>query len=227
MKKADIIVSLLIGALLGCIPAGGVMKSWYTQPSGFMQRPERERYEVELFTPIEAKAESIDVHFEEMIGTDSEEGDTEGVKKDIRPDNIPEDIKAAAEKYGAQFGICPEIIEAIAEHESSFVTTAVNDTELEHSVGILQINLKCTDHQKRLKKYGLTEKDLQSIDNSVLVACDYLAELFDAYEDPGEVLIRYNGDKTGFQNYRDEGELSEYANEILERAGELEELHGK
>ena len=112
MKKADIIVSLLIGALLGCIPAGGVMKSWYTQPSGFLQRPERERYEVELFTPIEAKAESIDVHFEEMIGTDPEEGDTEGVKKDIRPDNIPEDIKAAAEKYGAQFGICPEIIEA-------------------------------------------------------------------------------------------------------------------
>ena len=227
MKKADIIVSLLIGALLGCIPAGGVMKSWYTQPSGFLQRLERERYEVELFTPIEAKAESVDVHFEEMIGTDPEEGDTIEVKKDIRPDNIPEDIKAEAEKYGAQFGICPEIIEAIAETESTFVTTAVNDTELEHSVGILQINLKCEDHQKRLKKYGLTEKDLQSIDNSVLVACDYLAELFEAYEDPGEVLIRYNGDRTGYTNYRDRGELSDYANDILERAGELEELHGK
>ena len=227
MKKVDIIASLLIGSLLGCIPAAGVIDSWYKQPSGFLRKPQRECYEVELFTPIEAKAESIDVHFEELIGTDSSGGETQEVIKDIAPDNIPEDIKAAAEEYGQQFGICPEIIEAIAEHESQFVTTAVNDTELEHSVGILQINLKCKDHQKRLKKYGLTENDLKDVQNSVLVACDYLAELFDAYEDPAEVLIRYNGDKTGYQNYRDEGELSDYAAEILERAGELEELHGK
>ena len=56
----------------------------------------------------------------------------------------------------------------------------------------------------------------------MIVACDYLEELFEEYEEPSIVLMAYNGDSRWQQ-----GEISYYAEHILEMAAELEEKHGK
>ena len=212
MKR--VFLSLLIGLCISAVPAQGALIS----QSGHhdFKRPEPLIYEADPkdFTTIE---------FEEIKGSPAPEAKSSYVVND----GIPSEIKEAAEYYGEQFGICPELIEAIAEHESEFSLAAVNDSDIEHSVGIMQVNLKCSAHQDRLKKYNLTETDMSDIDNSVLIACDILKELFDTYEDVGEVLIRYNGDKTGLKEFKRSGELTTYASEILERAEELEVLHGK
>lgn len=212
MKKVEMVLSLLIGISISAVPARGALASQIESKS--FQRPEPLIYEATRTDFQQIKVNKVDKSEEEPGNIYIDDG-------------IPIELKEAAEHYGAEFNICPELIEAIAENESTFDTHAVNNSDIEHSVGIMQINLKCSEHQERLEKYGLTESDLQDINNSVLIACDILHERFNSYEDVGEVLIRYNGDKTGLKEYRKTGKLSDYANEILERAEELEILHGK
>ena len=58
------------------------------------------------------------------------------------------------------------------------------------------------------------------------VGVDYLAELFEKYEDAGTVLAVYHGEKNGASK-AGEGIYSSYTEGILERAEQLERLHGK
>jgi hypothetical protein len=58
------------------------------------------------------------------------------------------------------------------------------------------------------------------------VAADYLAELFEKYEDAGTTLMVYHGERNAISK-AERGEISSYANKILERSAELERLHGK
>lgn len=132
-------------------------------------------------------------------------------------DGIPQEVKNAAEKYGEEYNICPELIEALAYQESRFKADVVSADGVH--IGICQINPNC--HSKRMQKLGVT--DLTDIDGNIEVACDYLAEIFTEYEgDPDIVLMIYNGDYSWKS-----GHISNYANEILERSAELERLHGK
>ena len=62
---------------------------------------------------------------------------------------------------------------------------------------------------------------------NMMVASDYLSELFDKYEDVGLVLIVYNGNSSAIPEYKRTGKLSNYANKILEKSEELERSHGK
>lgn len=207
MKRVEL-VSLLIGLSISAIPAHGAFNS----QSGHQdfKKPD----------PIVYEADPNDFQFEQVNNTLTEQSSPVD-------DGIPEELAEVAERIGQRFHISPELIEAIAEHESHFDYEALSDTSTEHSVGIMQINLKCSAHQERLIKYSLTEEDMNNVDYSVLIACDILKELFEDYEDVGEVLIRYNGDRTGLKEYKRSGTLSTYASEILKRTEELEEIHGK
>ena len=51
-------------------------------------------------------------------------------------EEIPLDVALAAELIGAEYDICPDLLEAIAWHESRFTLEAKNGT----CVGIMQIN---------------------------------------------------------------------------------------
>ena len=220
MKKAEILLSLFVGLCVSAYPA---YQAYLSQSEHHdLEKPAPEIYEADPHD-FESVVEAEPQRTEKKAATIP---DTPEINY-LVDDGIPEEIKEAAEYYGEIYGICPELIEAIAEHESTFESDAVNDSEVEHSVGIMQINLKCKDHQKRLKEYGFTEADMTSLENSVIIACDYLTDLFETYEDVGEVLIRYNGDKSGYKEYKKSGKLSEYATEILARSEELEVLHGK
>lgn len=117
-----------------------------------------------------------------------------------------------------QYHLCPEMVMAIIEHESSGQVNVSNG----NCKGLMQIYEKY--HMDRMKKLGVT--DLYDPYSNILVGCDYLAELFSEYEDMGTVLMVYNGTKNAVSR-GDAADYTTYALGIMERTYELEEIHGK
>lgn len=119
-------------------------------------------------------------------------------------------IDEAAEKYH----ISPELIEAMIERESMGLPDAVSSGG---DVGLMQVNPAW--HKERMDK--LRVRDLKEPRGNILVAVDYLEELFEKYGDLPEVLMRYNG--TSDAAYRSETyQLTDYAESIMRRTQELE-----
>lgn len=114
--------------------------------------------------------------------------------------------------------ICPELVEAIIEAESSWNPKAKNGD----CIGLMQVSESW--HRDRMARLGVT--DLTDPYDNILVGVDYLSELFERYEDVGAVLMKYNGDSR-LPEYMETGEMSEYAEKILTRSAELERMHGK
>lgn len=115
--------------------------------------------------------------------------------------------------------ICPELVEAIIERESSWIPDAQN----RDCIGLMQVSERW--HRDRMERLGA--RDLKDPYDNILVGVDYLAELFEKYEDVGMVLMVYNGDSAA-DHYWETGQgLSRYATGILERSAELEREHGK
>lgn len=129
-------------------------------------------------------------------------------------EEIPIDVIIEANLIGETYNICPEFLEAIAWHESRYTADATNGT----CKGLMQINV--ASHKARMLKLNVT--DIYDVHSNILVAADYLAELFETYEDPAIVLAIYHGEK----NYS-ETHMSKYVKEILEHSAELERQHGR
>ena len=130
----------------------------------------------------------------------------------------PIEIQIACNKYGEQYGICPELLESICYQESRFDEKALGG----NCYGLMQVQK--ISHYNRMKK--LNVDDLYDIDSNIHVATDYLAELFEQYEDVGTVLMVYHGERNAVEK-SEQGIVSQYAREILERSYELETAHGK
>lgn len=114
--------------------------------------------------------------------------------------------------------ICPEFVEALIERESRWNPEAVNGD----CIGLMQISERW--HKDRMRALGA--KDLKDPFDNIDVGVDYLRELFERYEDPGMVLMIFNGDSRA-KELQATGNLSEYAEWILTRSAELEREHGK
>ncbi len=122
-------------------------------------------------------------------------------------------------RIGAAYNICPELLQAIAWHESSYREDAENDG----CSGLMQVAGRW--HGDRMARLQVT--DLYDAESNMLVAADYLAELFAQYEDLGMVLMVYSGD-SGAEAFAQSGQgLSEYAQEIMDHTYQLERQHGK
>lgn len=134
--------------------------------------------------------------------------------------DIPEDVQLAAIEYGEMYGICPEFLMAIAFYESSYRPEAVNGS----CKGLMQININA--QYERMDDMGITEADLWNPYENMKVAADYLRELFERYEEPSVVLMKYNGDARVWE-LTERGEMSAYAHNVLKLSAELEEKHGK
>lgn len=126
------------------------------------------------------------------------------------PIEVPENIASITEKIGEQYNICPELLQAIAWRESRFDETAVNAAGT--CYGIMQVSEKWHSHRME------AGENLLDPETNIRVAAEYLAELFERYEDPAIVLMIYNGDS----QWKKEWYVSSYAEEILEMANALE-----
>jgi len=124
----------------------------------------------------------------------------------------------ATMEYGRMYDICPELLQAIIETESSANPNATNGG----CKGLCQIYEKY--HYERMRR--LEVWNLYNERDNILIAADYLAELFEEYGEVGLVLDIYNGNSNA-RRYYETGVTSKYTNKILKRTSELERLHGK
>lgn len=135
------------------------------------------------------------------------------------PIDVPEDVRQISIELGAQYDMCPEMIQAACFKESSFDPHA----ESGGCIGIMQVNPEW--HADRMARLGVT--DLYDTKGNMLIGVDYLHELIVQYEDPGVALMKYNGDSHVSGLLAGNGDVSEYADEILRISAELERENGK
>jgi len=137
-------------------------------------------------------------------------------------DGIPEEIRTDCEEVGLMFNICPEILESMAYRESRFIPTVTNGNHY----GLMQVNVKI--HAARLEKYGYTEEDMFDPYCNLVVAADYLAELYEMYGDENPIVLSvYSGNWKAVSRYKEYGHLSSYVEDVLTRSAEYERLHGE
>lgn len=122
-------------------------------------------------------------------------------------------------EYGEQYDFRSELLIAIIEAESSGNPNAKNGDCL----GLMQVSEKW--HTDRMESLGVS--DLYDERGNILVATDYLYELFMQYGDLGMVLMTYNGDSSAKDYWNGNGELSAYAKKIINRTEELENIIDK
>ena len=131
---------------------------------------------------------------------------------------IDVDLIEYCNEIGEEYGVCPELLEAIIETESSGRADAVNGS----CKGLMQVNE--SSHKDRMKKLGIS--NIYDKKGNIIVATDYLLELFEKYEDIGTVLMVYSGTKNAVRR-GEQGDYTKYARKIMQRSRELEGLHGK
>ena len=130
---------------------------------------------------------------------------------------IDDDIIGYCEEVGEEYGVSPEMLEAMIEAESSGRNVSNGNCK-----GLMQVNEPF--HKDRMKKCGVS--DLYDEKGNIIVATDYLLELFEKYEDAGTVLMIYNGTSNAVER-GEQGDYTKYARKIMQRSRELEQLHGK
>lgn len=133
---------------------------------------------------------------------------------------ISETAYNACLQYGEEYGICPELLMAIIEKESSGQADAENNG----CMGLMQINVKF--HTDRMERLECT--DILDEEQNIHIATDYLSQLIKIYEDIYLVLMAYNMGEFNAEKLYEKGIYeSDYAIEICVRAEELERIHGK
>lgn len=111
----------------------------------------------------------------------------------------------------------PAIVTAIIWKESEFNADAIGDNG--NSLGLMQVQPRW--HSERMDK--LCAPDLLDPYQNIRVGIDYLVELYSINDDIEWVLMAYNGGPTYANNLYNEGAISKYAIDILEKADELRE----
>lgn len=127
------------------------------------------------------------------------------------------EIENACICIGEEYGICPELLMAIIEKESAGDSYAVNQNT--GCMGLMQLHPKYAQYY--LQKAGGT--DIYDIEDNIRAGCEILLELFIQYEDLPMVLMKYHGESDALKKY-EAGECSNYAQDIIDRAYELERM---
>ncbi len=130
---------------------------------------------------------------------------------------ISEEAQEQCITYGEEYGICPELLMAIIEQESSGQVYAENGS----CKGLMQVSEKW--HKDRMERLGVTD----IFESNILVGTDYLSELFAENDDLYWVLMAYNGGIDYANRMYEAEKYSRYAVSIANRSAELERLYGK
>lgn len=137
-------------------------------------------------------------------------------------DGIPDDLHEIFEKVGAEFNLCPELLEAMAYRESRFIPSVKSGNHY----GLMQINVKV--HADRIAKYKYTDNDMFEAEPNITVAADYLRELFDTYGDDAPIVLgAYSGNWKAVNYFKETGIMCSYVADVLKRSANYERMHGK
>ena len=129
---------------------------------------------------------------------------------------IQEGIFDICEEYGVSF----ELVMSIIMQESSFRPNALGDSG--KSKGLMQIQQRW--HYEIMEEIGVTDlyDPLGNVEVGVAILKDYFEEHGEIYH----VLMRYNGGAAYAESMMKAGKVSEYAQQITERAVEYEKSNG-
>lgn len=139
-------------------------------------------------------------------------------KEEIEPTHISVEAQVSCYEYGEMYDICPELLMAMIETESSGNPKAENGD----CKGLMQISERW--HTGRMEDIGAD--DIWSETDNIHIGANYLYELFQRYEDVALVLMVYNGESDAVEK-AENGYISDYARKILDRSAELERWKGK
>lgn len=128
---------------------------------------------------------------------------------------VPDEIVVISESVGRLYGIAPELLQAIAFYESSFRAGVING----NCIGLMQINVPF--HRDRIDRLSVT--NLYDPHQNMIVAADILAELRSRYYCVGIALMAYNGTRDPEGYFERTGELTDYAENVLNLSRELED----
>lgn len=111
--------------------------------------------------------------------------------------NVPEELWWYFEDAGQIYGIRPELLAAMAFKESTFDPEAVNGD----CKGLMQVSARW--HTDRMHRLGFS--DLYRVQDNIMTAADYLAEIMQGEPDIYHALMIYNGDtRQGISQYSKE-----------------------
>lgn len=113
-----------------------------------------------------------------------------------------------------------ELVMAVIEKESGFDPKCVSDEG--QSVGLMQIQEKW--HREVMDKLGC--RDLYDPLQNVRVGVELLKRHFETYQDAAAALMAYNGGQAYAERMITEGQISDYAESVLEKAAEYERANG-
>lgn len=139
-------------------------------------------------------------------------------KEEIEPTHISVEAQVSCYEYGEMYDICPKLLMAMIEAESSGNPKAENGD----CKGLMQISERW--HTGRMAEIGAD--DIWSETDNIHIGANYLHELFNKYEDVALVLMVYNGESDAVEK-AENGYISDYARKILDRSAELERWKGK
>ena len=139
-------------------------------------------------------------------------------KEEIEPTHISVEAQVSCYEYGEMYDICPELLMAMIEAESSGNPKAENGD----CKGLMQISERW--HTGRMEEIGAD--DIWSETDNIHIGANSLHELFNRYEDVALVLMIYNGESDAIEK-AEKGYRSDYARKILDRSAELERWKGK
>lgn len=123
-------------------------------------------------------------------------------------------VETYSQQLGEQYGICPELIQAIVETESNYEPNVQSSYG---AIGLMQVVPRW--HGARMERLGVT--DLTDPYGNMLVGTDYLSEIAKGHEVAEALFIYNHGNLKGF-DYN-----NKYVQKVLTRSEELERQHGK
>ncbi len=213
MKKR-VIATALILALLAVVLAAGMQQDKTEEKTELVIEPIEQRVVIEVVEEAkqdirESEAEKTEPEY--IPSTQAEEGYISELE-----------LIELTEEIGRQYGVCPELLQAMAEKESTLYLQAINGD----CKGLMQISEKW--HAGRMERLGVT--DIYDARSNITLAADYIAELRDTTEHGQDiiyVLMRYNMATDTANSLYEAGLYTEYAVTILQEAARLERLHGK
>ncbi len=173
-------------------------------------------YTAEDWNQIEAERTSYRAALEE--NNRKQKVTVTNIKKEITYiESVP--LDAGLQKWTFEYcnknSISTYLIFALIEKESDYDTDLIGDNG--QAFGLMQIQEQW--HQERITRLGIT--NLMEPKQNITVGIDYLVELFQTGHEVDWVLMAYNGGPAYADRNRDNGTVSSYATEIIERAEQL------
>lgn len=114
-------------------------------------------------------------------------------------------------EIGEEYGLCPYILVALIERESSGHPDAKNGS----CKGLCQVSEKW--HKDRMQRLGVT--DIYDPYGNILLAADFIMEMAEDEEEIAVVLGRFHGES------HPETKISSYTSGILARSAEMERYY--